>query len=64
MILSISGIVILAALVVLLVRTSELKVSHAIVCSLFGFYLASTSIAPQIRQGGQTITQILSGIHF
>jgi hypothetical protein len=63
MVLSISGVILLGALVILLTRKSGLKVSHAIVCALFGFYLAGTSIAPNIREGGNTVASIISGLH-
>jgi hypothetical protein len=63
MVLSISGVLLLGALVILLTRKSGLKVSHAIVCALFGFYLAGTSIAPNIRDGGDTLASIIGGLH-
>lgn len=62
MVLSISGVLLLGALVVLLVRKSGLKATHAIVCTLFGFYLASTSLAPQVRSFTSSLAQLISGI--
>jgi hypothetical protein len=62
MVLSISGVILLGALVILLTRKSGLKVSHAIICSLFGFYLAGTSIAPNIREGGNTLAAFISNL--
>lgn len=64
MILSISGVVLLGVIAFLFFRKDGLKASHAIVCSLFGFYLASTAIAPSIRASGQSLASILSGIKF
>jgi hypothetical protein len=40
----------LGAAVVLLCRYAGLKIWHAAVCLIFGFYLASTSFAPDISQ--------------
>jgi hypothetical protein len=62
MVLSISGVILLGAIVFLLTSKGGLKVSHAIVCSLFGFYLAGTSIAPEIRQGGNSLASLISGL--
>lgn len=49
MALSISAVVLLLIVVFLLVRKSGLKGGHAVVCVLLGFYLASSSVAPTIR---------------
>ena len=38
------------AAVFLLCKYAGLKIWHAAVCTIFGFYLASTSLAPQISQ--------------
>lgn len=62
MMLSISAVVLLGALVLLLVRKSGLRATHAIVCTLFGFYLASTSMAPQIREFTSSVAEMLSGL--
>lgn len=62
MVLSISGVILLGVIVFFLTRKSGLKVSHAVVCSLFGFYLAGTSIAPEIRQGGSSLASLISGL--
>jgi hypothetical protein len=40
----------LGVAVVLLCKYAGLKIWHAAVCLIFGFYLASTSLAPQIAQ--------------
>jgi hypothetical protein len=62
MVLSISGVLLLGALVVLLTRKGGLKVSHAIICALFGFYLASTAVAPEVRSFTTSIANMISGI--
>ncbi|CAL9372710.1 hypothetical protein [Streptomyces sp. enrichment culture] len=48
---SISVVLLLLILAVIFLRNGGLKVSHALVCALLGFYLASTSIAPTIHSG-------------
>lgn len=58
MALSISAAMLMLVIVVVLVRRSGLKLAHAVVCSLLGFYLASSSIAPSIQQ----VTSNLAGM--
>jgi hypothetical protein len=62
MVLSISGVILLGALVVLLVRKSNLKALHAVICTLFGFYLASTSLAPEVRSFTNSVAELISGV--
>jgi len=62
--LSISVVVLLAIIVFILCRKDGLKVSHAIIVALFGFYLASTGIAPSIEAGGDSFADLLAGIDF
>ncbi|GHH76009.1 hypothetical protein GCM10018793_20920 [Streptomyces sulfonofaciens] len=64
MILSISGALLLGIIVFLFFRKDGLKPSHALVCSLFGFYLSSTAIAPSIHAGGASLAGLISGIKF
>ena len=64
MILSISGVVLLGIIVFLFFRKDGLKASHALVSALFGFYLASTAIAPSIKAGGESLASLLGGIKF
>ena len=47
---SIPLIVLTAIIVYIAYRHMGLRVWHAIVCALFGFLLAATSAAPQIRE--------------
>lgn len=47
---TLSAALLLGAMVVLLCRYSGLRIWHAAVCLVFGFYLASTSFAPEISQ--------------
>ncbi|MBC3841821.1 hypothetical protein GXW82_21135 [Streptacidiphilus sp. 4-A2] len=64
MILSISGVVLLGIIVFLFFRKDGLKISHALVCALFGFYLAGTAVAPSIKAGGASIAGLVGGLHF
>jgi len=45
---TISAALLMGAGVVLLCRYAGLRVWHAAVCIIFGFYLASSSLAPDI----------------
>ncbi|MFC7216933.1 hypothetical protein ACFQLX_01910 [Streptomyces polyrhachis] len=62
MILSVSGVLLLGIVVFLFFRKDGLKFSHALICALFGFYLAGTAIAPGIHAGGESLAQLLGGI--
>ncbi|AXL87321.1 MULTISPECIES: hypothetical protein [Streptomyces] len=59
---SISVVLLLSILAVLFLRNGGLKVSHALVCLLLGFYLASTSIAPTINSGLTATADIVSSL--
>jgi hypothetical protein len=63
LILSLSAVILLGALVVLLVRHAGLRAWQAIVCILFGFYLASSSFAPYIRSTVAVVAHYLAGLH-
>jgi hypothetical protein len=63
-ILSISGVVLLGIIAFLFFRKDGMKISHAVVCALFGFYLAGTAIAPSIKAGGASLASLLGGIKF
>lgn len=60
--LTIAPIVLLGLAVILLVRKSGMKWWHALVTGLFGFYLASTSIAPNLNSGLASLTGWVSNI--
>ncbi|MFF6914969.1 hypothetical protein [Streptomyces sp. NPDC012466] len=62
MAISISVVLLLVILAVIFLRNGGLKVSHALVCLLLGFYLASTSIAPTIHSGVTATADIVSGL--
>ena len=64
MAITLSLVLVLAVTVWLLHKYAGLKVWHGVICMLFGFYLASTSIASQIRTSTSAITGFISGLHF
>jgi hypothetical protein len=61
--LSISAVVLLAIIVFLLIKKSGLKGGHAVVCILLGFFLASSSLGPYIRDATQAAARLLAGLH-
>ncbi|MER7571638.1 hypothetical protein [Streptomyces sp. NPDC126514] len=62
MAISISVVLLLLILAVIFLRSGGLKVSHALVCALLGFYMAGTSIAPTIQSGLTATAGIVSGL--
>ncbi|MEU5002502.1 hypothetical protein [Streptomyces sp. NPDC021622] len=64
MVLSISSVVLLGVIVFLFFRKDGLKASHAVVCALFGFFMAGTAIAPSIKAGSASLASLLGGIKF
>ncbi|MFI1163927.1 hypothetical protein ACH4UM_09960 [Streptomyces sp. NPDC020801] len=64
MILSISGVVLFGTIVFVFFRKDGLKPSHACTSVLFGFYLASSAIAPGIKAGGESLASLLGGMRF
>ena len=58
---SISLVLVLAVAVWLLHKYGGLKVWQAVICILFGFYLAMTSFAPEIRTTVTAIVRALTG---
>ncbi|WP_320776021.1 hypothetical protein [Streptomyces sp. CRN 30] len=59
---SISVLMLLAILAVVFLRNGALRLSHALVCVLLGFHLASTSVAPTIHQGLTATTDMVSSL--
>ncbi|MER5889313.1 hypothetical protein ABT160_36275 [Streptomyces sp. NPDC001941] len=62
MALSVSVVLLFLILAVIFVRSGGLKVSHALVCVLLGFFLAGSSIAPTIRDGVSGAAGIVAGL--
>ena len=61
MVISLSLALVLGVVVWLLQRYAGLKVWHGVICVLFGFFLATTSFAPEIRTTVTAIIRALSG---
>ncbi|MEU5514702.1 hypothetical protein AB0H65_09840 [Streptomyces griseoaurantiacus] len=62
MAISISMVLLLTILAVIFLRSGGLKVSHALVCALLGFLLASSSMAPTIHNGLLATADIVSSL--
>lgn len=59
MAISISVLAVLGIGVFVLCRYAGLRVLHALVCIMLGFYLASSSIAPEISRITQSVVRVL-----
>ncbi|MGW2998718.1 hypothetical protein [Streptomyces sp. NPDC001155] len=59
---SVSAVVLLGIITFLLVKKGGLKAGHAVVCTLFGFYLASSSLAPTVSKFVASLAQTISSI--
>ncbi|MFF3287031.1 hypothetical protein [Streptomyces sp. NPDC003023] len=62
MAISISVVLLLLVLAVIFLRSGGLKMSHAIVCALLGFFLAGTSMAPTIQEGIAATANVVSSL--
>jgi hypothetical protein len=61
LILSVSAVLLLAVAVAVLCRWAGLKAWHALVCVLFGFYLAASSFAPAIARLAAAVARAVAG---
>ena len=59
MVISISVAVVLGVAVILLCRYAGLRLLHAVVCIVLGFYLASSSFAPEISHLTTSLLRML-----
>ncbi|WP_330329226.1 hypothetical protein OHS33_05410 [Streptomyces sp. NBC_00536] len=62
MVISLSVVVLLLVLAWIFVRSGGLKFSHALVCVLLGFYLASSSMAATIHNGLAATAQVVADL--
>lgn len=62
MVISLSVIVLLLVLAWIFLRSGGLKFSHALVCLLLGFHLASSSVAGTIHDGVTATAQAVSSL--
>ncbi|MEU6551698.1 hypothetical protein ABZ915_15660 [Streptomyces sp. NPDC046915] len=59
---SISVVLLFLIMAVIFIRNGALKISHALVCALLGFYLASTSMAPTIHSGLAATAELVGSL--
>ncbi|QEU97640.1 hypothetical protein [Streptomyces kanamyceticus] len=64
MAISLSVVLLLAIILVVLMRSGSLKAGPAIVAVLFGFFLASTGMAPSINRFLNELAQTINSISF
>ncbi|MFE4331647.1 MULTISPECIES: hypothetical protein [unclassified Streptomyces] len=64
MAISLSVVLLLAIVLVVLIRGGSIKAGPAIVAVLFGFFLASTGIAPSINRFMNSIAETINQISF
>jgi hypothetical protein len=62
-ILSLPVVLLFGILMFLLVRKGGLKLTHALIAMVFGFYLATTALAPQINSLDSTIANLVDSVH-
>ncbi|MBN3930630.1 hypothetical protein IQ279_13475 [Streptomyces verrucosisporus] len=64
MAISLSVVLLMAIIMVVLMRSGSLKAGPAIVAILFGFFLASTGIAPSINRFLDSLAESINQITF
>ncbi|WP_051707867.1 MULTISPECIES: hypothetical protein [unclassified Streptomyces] len=64
MAISLSVVLLLAIILVVMVRGGSIKAGPAIVAVLFGFFLASTGMAPSINRFMNSIADMINSISF
>ncbi|MEV4971762.1 hypothetical protein ACWC0A_31650 [Streptomyces scopuliridis] len=64
MAISLSVVVLLAVILVVLIRGGSIKAGPAIVAILFGFFLASTNIAPSVNRFLNSLADTINQIRF
>ncbi|MFF4159435.1 hypothetical protein [Streptomyces sp. NPDC001678] len=64
MAISLSAVLLLAIILVVMIRSKNIKAGPAIVAILFGFFLASTGMAPSINRFLSSLAQTINGIKF
>ncbi|MGP3979986.1 hypothetical protein [Streptomyces sp. KR80] len=64
MAISLSVVVLLAIVLVVMIRGGSIKAGPAIVAALFGFFLASTEMAPSINKFLNSISETISQLNF
>ncbi|MFJ4471105.1 hypothetical protein ACIP2X_27000 [Streptomyces sp. NPDC089424] len=64
MAISLSVVLLLAIILVVMMRGGSIKAGPAVVAILFGFFLASTGMAPSINRFLDSIAETINSINF
>ncbi|MFJ8494716.1 hypothetical protein ACIRBZ_41235 [Streptomyces sp. NPDC094038] len=64
MAISLSVVLLLAIILVVMMRGGNIKAGPAIIAVLFGFFLASTGMAPSIQRFLDSLAQTINSINF
>jgi hypothetical protein len=62
MTIAVSAVILLGVFVFLLWRYARLPLWQAAICAAFGYFLASSSIGPDIRDGLQALARFIAGL--
>jgi hypothetical protein len=60
---TVSAVVLLLIGVLILLRFGYVRLGSALVCALFGFFLASTGVAPTVRHAVGSLAGWLNNVH-
>ncbi|MFD0552736.1 hypothetical protein ACFQ0X_28850 [Streptomyces rectiviolaceus] len=64
MAISLSVVLLLAIILIVLIRGGSIKAGPAVVAVLFGFFLASTGMAPSINRFLNEVAETINSISF
>ena len=64
MAISLSVVLLLAVILVVMIRGGSMKAGPAIVAVLFGFFLASTGMAPSINRFMNSVADMINQVNF
>ncbi|MFI2432179.1 hypothetical protein [Streptomyces sp. NPDC018693] len=64
MAISLSVVLLLGIILIVMVRGGSIKAGPAIVAALFGFFLASTGMAPTINRFMNSLAETINSISF
>jgi hypothetical protein len=63
-VISASAVLLLAIVLVVMLRSKSIKLGPAIVAALFGFFLASTNMAPSVNRFLTSVADTIGDIKF
>lgn len=63
MVISLSAVVLLAVILVVMIRSKNIKVGPAVVAALFGFFLASSDMAPSVNRFLTSLADTIGNIN-